>query len=79
MSTPPLLNSRTSSTQSPLIWWSMTWSAPRNSACFVFSAPPATAITIAPVALASWIAADPVPPAAPVTNTVSPDCIFPLW
>ena len=57
-----------------VVSWAPSW---RASAHFV--APPATAMTSAPWASAICTAAEPHPPAAPVTSTVSPSCNPPRW
>ena len=46
-------------------WWSTTWSAPSDAQNAALAGPPAVATTVAPNALPSSTAADPVPPLAP--------------
>ena len=53
--------------------------APACSARSRFSSVEATAITRAPIAVANWVAAIPIPPPAPCTSTVSPACSRPRW
>jgi len=53
--------------------------APAFSARSRFSSVEATAMTRAPIAVANWVAAIPIPPPAPWTNTVSPACSRPRW
>ena len=50
----------------------MVASAPSSLQSAHFSSVEAAAITLAPAALAIWMAAVPTPPAAPSTSTVSP-------
>ena len=52
----------------------MATSAPSSRHSATFSSVPAVANTFAPACLASWIAADPDPPAAAWINTLSPAC-----
>jgi hypothetical protein len=49
-------------------------SAPRPRQKLHLSSLEAAAMTFAPIALATWIADVPTPPAAPSTSTVSPAC-----
>ena len=66
----PVSSITTSKTSSAV--WSTARAAPSSVHSAAFSGPPATAITRAPAATASWIAAVPTALAPPRTRTVSP-------